>query len=271
MNNQQPTSNAQHPSACVSANVGVWAFSSLGPAERDWTLGVGRSNSRFRSGASHGFTLLEILLAVTIMAIVMTVTFMTFSASTTAWQKGTALVDSLHHGDYVVQQLVMGLRSAYFPEVKGGAAEYGFVHTDGGDGDSAEDEISWVKLGGALVGRDCQYVETPHRVRFFLGADEEGDTSAAVVSWQLQGQPDDFDSDDVDPVFLSKRIVGFNCRMAWEVDDEGEIDWLDEWEETNRIPTVVELALYVEPAQEGDDPVELKRIVGVRAGGLSWR
>jgi prepilin-type N-terminal cleavage/methylation domain-containing protein len=263
MNIQQPTSNAQHPSE---------EFSSLGHAQRDWTLVIGHSNSSFRSVAAQGFTLLEILLAVTIMAIVMTVTFMTFSAATTAWQKGTTLVDSLHHGDYVIQQLVMGLRSAYFPsDTKGGDVEYGFVHTDGGDGADAEDEISWVKLGGALVGRDCPFMETPHRVRFFVGSDEEGDLAATVVSWQLQGQSDDFDEDDVDPIFLSKRVVGFNCRMAWELDEEEDIEWLDEWEETNRVPTVVELTLYVEPALEGDDPVELKRIVGVSAGGLSWQ
>ena len=232
-------------------------------------------NSRIgpkRRSHRMGFTLLEILLAVTIMSIVTTVTFMTFAAATTAWQKGTTLADSLHHGDYVIQQLVMAVRSAYFPDgVKGGDAEYGFVHEDGGEGASATDAISWVKLGGALVGRNCPYVETPHRVRFFLENDAEGDLAAAVTSWRLQGQDEDFDPSDLEPVFLSKRVVGFNCRMAWELNSDGEINWLDEWEETNRIPTVVEIAVYVDPAREGDDPVELKRIVGLRVGALAWQ
>jgi len=218
-----------------------------------------------------GFTLLEILLAVTIMAIVSSVTFMTFSAATSAWQKGTALVDSLHHGDYVIEQLVMGLRSAYFPDVKGGDAEYGFVHEDNGDGATAEDTISWVKLGGALIGRESPFAETPHRIRFYLSDDEDGDRAATVQAWRLQGQPDDFDPEEVEPVFLSKRVVGFNCRMAWELDDDGKIDWLDEWEETNRIPTVVEVSLYVEPVEKGGDPVELKRVVGLRVGALAWQ
>ncbi len=217
-----------------------------------------------------GFTLLEILLAVTIMAIVSTVTFMTFAAATTAWQRGTAIVDSLHHGDYVIQQLVMGLRSAYYPET-GGASEYGFVHEDGGEGPLAEDTISWVKLGGALVGRGGSLSETPHRVEFFLADDEDGDRCAAVKAWRLQGQDEDFDpEEDVDVTFLSKRVVGFDCRMAWELDEDGEIDWLDEWEDTNKIPTVVALSLYVEPPDEGGDPVELKRIVGLRVGELAW-
>jgi prepilin-type N-terminal cleavage/methylation domain-containing protein len=219
---------------------------------------------------SQGFTLLEILLAVSIMAIVSTVTFMTFSAATTAWQRGTALVDSLHHGDFVIQQLVMGLRSAYYPEA-GGDAEYGFVHEDNGDDASAEDTISWVKLGGALIGRNSKFAETPHRVEFFLEDDEDGDRAAAVKAWRLQGQLEDFDPDEVEPVFLSKRVVGLNCRMAWMLDEDGKIDWLDEWEETNKIPTVVEVTLYVTPPEEGGDPIEMKRIVGLRVGALAWK
>jgi prepilin-type N-terminal cleavage/methylation domain-containing protein len=228
------------------------------------------SFQRKRRERSLGFTLLEILLAVSILAIVSTVTFMTFAAATTAWQRGTALVDSLHHGDFVVQQLVMGLRSAYYPET-GKKSEYGFVHEDNGDDASAEDTISWVKLGGALVGRNNPVSQTPHRVEFFLTDDEDGDRVAAVKAWPLQGQDEDFDPDDVPTTFLSKRVVGLNCRMAWQLDADGEIDWLDEWEDTNRIPTVVEISLYLEPAESGEDPVELKRVVGLRLGPLSWK
>lgn len=218
------------------------------------------------------FTLLEILLAVTILSLVATVTFTTFSAATTAWQRGTTLADNLHHGDYVIQQLVLALRSAYYPDGAGdGAPEYGFWHEDNGEGESAEDEICWVKLGGAMVGSDASFAETPHRVRFLLGEDEDGDSAAGVIAWRLQGQPEDFDPEDIEPVYLSKRVVGFNCRTAWQMDEDGEIDWLDEWEDTNKIPTIVEVSLYIEPIEEGDDPVELKRIIGLRVGALAWQ
>ncbi len=231
------------------------------------------SDIRHQEGASRrwGFTLLEILLAVTILSLVASVTFMTFSAATSAWQKGTKLADSLHHGDYVMQQLVLGLRSAYYPDSGGKAApEYGFWHEDNGEGASAEDEICWVKLGGAMVGSDAAFAETPHRVRFLLGEDEDGDSAAGVVAWRLQGQPEDFDPEEIETVFLSKRVVGFDCRTAWQMDEDGEIDWLDEWEDTNKIPTIVEVSLYVEPTEEGADPVVMKRIIGLRVGALAW-
>ncbi len=210
-----------------------------------------------------GFTLLEILLAVTILSIVSTVTFMTFSAATTAWQRGTALVDRLHHGDFVMNQLVMALRSAYYNSKDSGLGEYGFQHINSGDGPEAQDEISWVKLGGALIGGNQAYADTPHRVRFFLANNENGVRSAAVVSWLLVGQKNDFDPDYLEPVFLSTRVKGFNCRTtdAGIIDADGEIEWEDEWTETNRIPSMVEITLYIQPVVEKDPPVELKRIV----------
>jgi len=221
-------------------------------------------------GWTCGFTLLEVLLAVTILSVVATVTFMTFSAATSAWQRGTALMDRIHHGDFVINQLMMALRSAYYPEGQGDLPAYGFQHLDNGDGPEAEDEISWVKLGGALVGRDLAYAESPHRVRFFLSDNESGRRSAAVVSWRIEGQPEDFDPETLPPVFLSSRVMGFNCRAAWTLNKDGEIDWEDEWTHTNRIPSAVEVTLYIEPVAPGQPPVELRRIVGLRTAELVW-
>lgn len=222
----------------------------------------------------RGFTLLEVLFAVTILSLVATVTFMTFSAATSAWQKGVQLADNMHHGDFVMQQLVLALRSAYYnPTAPEGANAYGFWHEEGGEGEAADDVISWVKLGGALIGRDAVFAETPHRVEFFLSEDADGgDRGAAVKAWRLQGQPEDFDpEDDVPQIFLSERVLGFNCRMAWQLDDENEVDWLDEWDETNKIPTIVEVTLYIEPPVPDEDPVEMKRIIGLRVGTLAWQ
>jgi prepilin-type N-terminal cleavage/methylation domain-containing protein len=216
------------------------------------------------------FTLLEILLAVAIMGLVASVTFMTFSAATSAWRRALALSDHLHHGDFVMDQLVMALRSTYYPGTGRVNSDYGFLHVDDGNGDAARDEISWVKLGSALVGDDAQFVETPHRVRFFVTDDEDRDPAAAITAWRLLGQADDFEPDALDPVFLSKRIVGFDCRTAFESDDEGQIEWLDVWEASNRVPRVVSVTLYLEPIDTGQPPLALTRIVELPLGALAW-
>ena len=213
---------------------------------------------------SDGFTLVEILLALTIMAVVCAVTYMTFSVTSTAWKKGMAMSDDLHHGDFAIEQLVMALRSAYYPQAGGGNGMYGFQMKNNGDGEDSSDVISWVKLGSSLVGSDCPFSESPHRVQFWVGTDNNGESCAAVRAWQLQGQAEDFDPEKIPPQFISKEITGFNCRVSYrKVNDE--VEWLDEWEDalTNKLPTMVEVTLYMKPLSDGEKSVEIKRVVTI--------
>jgi len=216
------------------------------------------------------FTLLEILLAVTIMSLVATVTCMTFAAATSAWQRGIRLADSMNHGDFIIDQLAMGLRSAFYPGDSGKSPDYGFVHEDNGDGEGARDKISWIKIGGSLVGSHCEFAATPHRVEFFLD-NVDGGSAVGIRAWQLFGQLDDFDPEDIDPEYLSKRVVGFSCRAALEMEDDGGVEWEDEWEETNTIPPAVEITLYLEPPDEDEQAVELKRVVELPVARAFWR
>jgi len=211
-----------------------------------------------------------VLISVSILAAIVTVTFLCFSAATTAWKKGQKLSDNLHHGDFIIEQVVMGLRSAYFPEGSAVRGTYGFWNEDGGEGEGAQDWISWVKLGRALVGDDCPFAGTPHRVKLALANDDDGKTRVAVTAWRLHGQPDDFDPAEIEPTYLPANVRGFNCRAAYRKVD-GVIEWLDVWEQTNRLPTLVELTFYLEPLEEGEQPVEVKRLVRIPLGVLSWK
>jgi len=257
--------------------------------EREWTLAEALRSQRGRAdvsalsapprevvserhAAQSAFTLLELLLAVAILAAVSTLTFMSFGTVTSAWKRGMALSDDLHHGDYVIEQLVMGLRSAYQPDTQADAkqepAGYGFVLEDDGDDAYASDTISWVKLGSSLIGKDSPFAASPHRVKFWVEENERGDRSATILAWRLLGQPDDFDPEELEPVYLASHIVGFNCRCADEPESGtleigDELEWEDEWEDTNRVPPLIELTLHLEPLDEDRDPVEIKRIVTV--------
>lgn len=219
----------------------------------------------------RGFTLLELLLAVAIMAGVSVVTYLTFSTVVRAWQKGMVLADNLHHGDFAADQLMMALRSAYYPDaVKDDS--YGLWMEDEGEGDGVGDTISWVKLGSSLVGDHCPFAGSPHRVKVTLEEDEDGKEGLAVRAWQLLGVEDDFDPDEIEPLVLSTRVTGLNIRFQDPESEEGEdeIEWIDEWEDTNRIPRVVELTVYTEPLAKGEDPVEIKRIIAIPTAPLSW-
>jgi len=217
----------------------------------------------------NGFTLLEVLLAIAILATTATVTLFTFSVVAKAWRRGMALTDRLHHGDFVVEQLCMGLRSAHYTASGTNDGLHGFWMTDRGGGENSADSISWVKLGSALVGRHRRFAGSPHRVIFSIQEDKGGHKAAAVRAWRTYGQDEEFDPEELDFDLLSRQVVGFNCRTSYEeVDDEPE--WLDEWEETNKLPKLVEIALYMEPLGEGEAPVEIKRVVKIPVAARSW-
>jgi len=229
--------------------------------------------SRNKHTVRRGFTMVELLVSVVILGLITSVTYGIFSAVTKAWQRGMALSDEMQHGDFVMEQLVMGLRSSYYRDAgKSLDVRFGFWLEDQGSGSSANDTISWVKIGPSLIGRGTEQSKGPHRVKFQLVNDPKTDESAAAITvWSPDEylQPDDFDPDTLQPTLLASGIVGFDCRVSTNV-DESEVIWEGEWDETNSIPRLVELTLYLKPLQPGEEPVAMKRCVEIPVGKQFW-
>ncbi len=222
------------------------------------------------------FTLVEMLVAIAILAMLTVVTHMVFSTVTRAWQRGVVLTDRLQHGDFVAEQLVDALRAARWRSDKDG-----FWLEEAGDAPEASDVISWVKTGAALVGEESDLAKTVHRIRFFVGPHgDAGRPAALFTAWgdeYLHG--DDFDPEELTPVALSDKVVGFNCRVATNAVPNEGVQWLDEWKGrlpdgqdlTNRLPIYVELTLYLEPPAPGEPPVEMKRCVEITVARRQWK
>lgn len=203
---------------------------------------------------SSAFTLVELMLAISILGVIIGVVASTFHVGVTAWRAGTSAADSVHRADAVMEQVYMALRSSYYPESSSPQYKYGFVHTDdGGDLPHSSDRISWVKLGNALIGEDTPYAGVPHRVELFIGdSSEEYVPGLYVRSWRLDGQEEDFDPDeDVTPVLISREVSGFDCKVLdpdeslEDMQDCDDLPWIDDWEDTNRIPESVLISMSV--------------------------
>lgn len=234
------------------------------------TRGEKMRASAWPCGSGGAFTLIEVLVALSIFVIASGLAYMSFSIVSHAWTKGMDMADNLHHGDFVMDQLVTGLRSAYYPNTRGAQPEYGFYHEDNGVDSYSSDVISWVKTGASLIGSQDALAGTPHRTEFMVEPGLDGESSAGVRAWRTYGLPEDFDPDEIELRVLSERVTGFNCRTAIEK-KQGEIEWLDEWEETNRLPMAIELTLFLTPLAEDEEPVEIKRIVGVPVALQAWK
>ena len=70
---------------------------------------------------------------------------------------------------------------------------------------------------------------------------------------------------------LSDRITGLGIRVATNDFESEKIEWLDEWEGkcnlggdlTNHLPRFIEITLYMQPLEEGDPPLEMRRLVDI--------
>lgn len=228
------------------------------------------------AGRTRGaFTLLEVLVAVAILGIVSTTVAFVMGVGVEAWRAGTEMAEESHDGEGVMEQVVMALRSAYYPANGAADPDFGFLHEDGGDGETAHDSFSWAKIGNSLVGEDTPWAGAAHRVRLFVSDSSADDGPGLYVSaWQMVGQAEDFDPDeDVEPLLLSDRVTGLDCRMQdpEKAVEPGEpYEWIDEWTESNRIPDHVLVTLALRPQKKGAKPDVLVRCVQLPMSAVSW-
>lgn len=234
---------------------------------------------------AKGFTLIEVMLAVSLMAVMTFVAFFTFNTAINSWKRSTEMADRMQHADYALSQVVSALRSAWCPATAttGGGADsylYGFQLIDGGDGEEDSDIIQWTKLGSAIVGNTSTLSETPHTVRLWAQT-ETRDQPGGL--WVKAGQLDliqdedkedyNFDDDDVfEPYVLVTGVQGFNCRVLNKeqpYEEDGTPVWEDEWISSNNIPRAVELTFTLEPVEERGDPVRIRRVVEIPLWDLS--
>jgi len=141
------------------------------------------------------FTMLEMLVATMLVGVLTTLSVLTFQAVTHGWQASTDYLDKMQRTDYALNQLIIALRSAYWPEssesgsgksaaaTKGGGSgtgeernQYGFYDPYDREGNrpSDSDIIEWTKKGSALIGSENAMADSVHRVRVMIL--EEGDT-----------------------------------------------------------------------------------------------
>jgi prepilin-type N-terminal cleavage/methylation domain-containing protein len=209
-----------------------------------------------RAGYERGFTLLELMVALVILAAAFTVVWSTFSATLKAWERGTKLMDELHNGDYVMEQLVSGLRSmAFFPATPD---VYGFW-LDPRGGSFPRDEISWVTSGTSFLPSESPLADGLYRLTVSIDDNAEGDPSVAVQAYPHMADPEDR---DVEPWYVSSKVKGLKCR-AYNFEDE---IWEEEWEDTNSIPSLIEISLFMEPLERYGPPVVLQRLIEIPLG-----
>ena len=216
----------------------------------------------------RAFTLIEILLAAVLLAILTSLTMMTFNSVTHGWQVSTDYLDKMQRTDFALNQVVSGLRSLYYPHGGEQSYDYGFYLTDNGNGEDPDrsDVIEWSKRGSAIVGTKSAAADTVHRVQLMVLEEGNHDYIDPIEVTGLYARhcpdvtlrPKD-NRDDIDftfandemyqPVLVADGIVGFNCRVL-PTDEKVEAEhdeslFEDTWDTSNAVPYKVELTFYL--------------------------
>lgn len=195
-----------------------------------------------------GFTLLEVLVAVVLLATAFTIIWSTFSATIDGWRRSGEFLDRITHGDFVIDQMVSSIRSAaFFPNKP---EKYGFWLESRGGGDAPRDQISWVTSGSAFMLPDNPLSKGLYRI--MLSVEDEG-----LEVRTFQHFKDELDFDDAKPWIVSPRVVGLDC----EIYNFEEEDWDEEWEDTNAVPSLVKITLFMEPVEKYEPPVKFQRVI----------
>lgn len=217
----------------------------------------------------RGFTLVEVLAAVMLLGIVSAIAFGTYRTITNGWRSAREYMDQMQRSDYALDQLVSGLKSAYYPRSGKTSVDYGFKLEDQGNGETPResDIIEWTKRGPALIG-GSSVADSVHRVQVMVL--EEGDTKwneridttglyarvrpLAKVMSRSTGDAEKFTFENEElyrPILIAKDVVGFNCRVQAEEpkDSDGKKQdksaFEDEYSVSNSIPHKVHLTFYV--------------------------
>lgn len=202
------------------------------------------------------FTLVEVLIGLAIVAMAMTVVWQSFTAAINAWRRGDELIKDLHHGDFVMDQLVQSLRSAAYFDGSGDI--YGFRLEKRHDGRYPNDILSWVKSGRGLMPYGSHLANGLHRVEVTVDRGEAGDDLVMARIFPHLAR-DDEDFSEGETWELSPYIKGVEARV-YLIEEE---DWSDTWDDTNAVPSMVELTLYMEPLPGDTQPVTMSRIVQI--------
>lgn len=236
-----------------------------------------------------GFTLLEMLLAITILAIMTVVTSVVFSSVTNSWKKATTVAEQMQTVDYALNQIVSGLRSAYYPADGNQKDEWGLALYDNGEGEdaSSSDMVEWTKLGNSIVGDKSVLAETSHRVRLWVedkprvrtGTNIEEPAGLWVRVWNpdlfSEEGNDNFDDEEYGEEFLLvEDIIGFDCvvqKDAKEVEEDGRPKWEETWDTSNCVPYRVKITFRVKPPEKGDEPLPILRVVEIPVWNLSQK
>jgi prepilin-type N-terminal cleavage/methylation domain-containing protein len=205
-----------------------------------------------------GFTLLELIVAMVILTIAMSIAFQAFSGTIRGWRRGTEVIDGIKHGDFAMNQLASAINSTiYFSNPK---KSYAFTFEKDTSFGLPSDIITFVTASSAFMPEGSPLQHGPHRIKLFIDTDDYGDPALFASAFPAIGDIEEYEDEyDSEPYLISRSVQGLEI-LLW---DEELEDWTDEWEKENSVPERVKMMVYVASEDEDEEPIIFTRVLDI--------
>lgn len=213
-----------------------------------------------RAAAQAGFTLLEILVSVALLALVITLAYGSLRVAVQASRSGEALIERTEE-----MRTVQGFLRRQFSQMMAIAYER---LDDGGEEKRFEGEAEFVRFVAPMPGylsRGGAHVQELALVRGPAGLQLE------FRHEQLNGfDPQRGIDDERDPVVLIDGISAGRFQFR-RIEDDGELgDWHDEWDAPTTVPLMLRLELEFDDGQRVWPEFEVAALAATGGQGMSF-
>ena len=208
---------------------------------------------------NSGFTLLELMVAMVILTIAMSIAFQAFSGTIRAWKRGTEVMEGIKHGGFAMTQLSTALNSTIF--FFNPRKNYAFkIEKDTFSGLPA-DTISFVTASSAFMPEGSPLQHGPHRLKLYIDDDDRGNPALFSTAFPAIADEEEAEDEyDAEPHLVSRAVQGLEILLY----DKDLEDWTtDDWEEENSIPERVMIVIYVASDDEDEEPIVFTRILEI--------
>jgi len=189
------------------------------------------------------FTLLELVLAMAILAMLTTICYGAFFVASRSVQKGEVAVVTAQRLRVATDILIRQIKSAVpYPARNDDDEVFPFFRGD-------QSGMTFITANGRLGGGGLA------RVRYDLARGEDG--VDLMMSEDPYFGPDELGDEDVDPRALvaSALLTGFRgARFQYLLDDGADLEWRDDWDayEEDTMPTAIRIMIEGLPGLEND-------------------
>ena len=205
-------------------------------------------------GGQAAFTLLEIMLAVGMLALVVTAVYGTWNVALKAWKRGADVAATFQRQRIVLDTLCELANSLTFF-----SSPDGLYTVTGDHSENGADSVSFVTASDVLLPQSESLASGMRRVTISLQHDPQTGTFLGLVNEPALGAQNDAANETLH--VLSMDVTGFYVRYRNPTDGV----WKDEWQERGIVPSAIEFTLVFGGRDGRTPPVVVTRAVELPA------